>query len=130
MRSCSCIGRPPRVESESMAEPGGNNPGARACAHPSLSANTGMPPTSTECLHAGLEPARSRLLARDEAILTTQVAVTEIPAPTGNEAQRGRWIAQRFARLGLSEVHSDDAGNVIGWRGVRGERAPVVVCAH
>ena len=89
-----------------------------------------MPSTSTERLHAGLEPARSRLLARDEAILNTQVAVTEIPAPTGDEAQRGRWIAQRFARMGLSEVHSDDAGNVIGWRGVRGARAPVVVCAH
>ena len=56
--------------------------------------------------------------------------MTEIPAPTGDETVRGRWIAQRFSALGLEGVHSDDAGNVIGWRGAPGSEAPVIVCAH
>ena len=89
-----------------------------------------MPSPSTTRIHEELEPARARLLARDDVILSAQVAVTEIPAPTGDEGRRGRWIAQRFARLGLRDVHCDAAGNVIGWRGGESSVAPVVVCAH
>ncbi len=89
-----------------------------------------MPSPSTAHVHAGLAPARDRLRARDDAILRTQVAVTEIPAPTGEEAERGQWIADRFMALGLARVHADEAGNVIGWRGAPTAGAPVVVCAH
>jgi acetylornithine deacetylase/succinyl-diaminopimelate desuccinylase-like protein len=89
-----------------------------------------MPSPSTATIHAALEPARARLLARDDAILCTQVAVTEIPAPTGDEGQRGEWIARRFTSLGLSGVRADAAGNIIGWRGTDRSLAPVVVCAH
>src|SRR5687768_4529695 len=89
-----------------------------------------MPSPSTARVHAMLEPARARLLARDPAILRAQVAVTEIPAPTGDEARRGRWIAERFERLGLGDVHADAAGNVIGWRRGESDDAPVIVCAH
>ena len=89
-----------------------------------------MPSPPTARVHAGLAPSRDRLRARDDAILRTQVAVTEIPAPTGEEAARASWIADRFTSLGLDRVHSDDAGNVIGWRGAPGSGAPVVVCAH
>jgi acetylornithine deacetylase/succinyl-diaminopimelate desuccinylase-like protein len=89
-----------------------------------------MPSVPAASIHASLEPSRARLLAYDDAIISAQVAVTEIPAPTGEEGQRGRWIAQRFVQLGLSDVHSDAAGNVIGWRAGARPTAPVTVCAH
>jgi acetylornithine deacetylase/succinyl-diaminopimelate desuccinylase-like protein len=79
-----------------------------------------------ESLHA----ARRRLRARDAEILRTQIAVSEIPAPTGGEGARASWVAGRLAALGLSDVRTDGAGNVIARRGGADEGAPVVVCAH
>jgi acetylornithine deacetylase/succinyl-diaminopimelate desuccinylase-like protein len=89
-----------------------------------------MAPTLTANIHETLGPARARLSARDDAILRTQVAVSEIAAPTGDEGRRGNWVAHRFKKLGLQGVHADAAGNVIGWRGTESSLAPVVVCAH
>ncbi|HVE79186.1 MAG TPA: M20/M25/M40 family metallo-hydrolase [Gemmatimonadaceae bacterium] len=77
-----------------------------------------------------LATARARLRARDPAIVRAQVQISEIAAPTGAEAARGRWIAERFAALGLTRVHTDAAGNVIGRRPGAVEEPPVVVCAH
>ena len=89
-----------------------------------------MAATSTTRIHSALAPARARLRERDAAILRSQVDVTQIAAPTGAEGQRGAWIARRFSALGLRDVHRDDAGNIIAWRGKAGDAAPVVVCAH
>ena len=89
-----------------------------------------MRPTAAERVHAALAPSRARLRARDPEIVRTQVAVSEIAAPTGEESHRGDWIAERFRRLGLRDVHRDAAGNVVGWRGAERDDAPVVVCAH
>ena len=89
-----------------------------------------MPSSVAERVHAVLAPSRARLRARDAEIVRTQVAVSEIAAPTGDESLRGEWIERRFAALGLRDVHRDAAGNVVGWRGPRSEIPPVVVCAH
>lgn len=89
-----------------------------------------MPVSPTARVHAALEPSRARLRARDAAILRTQVVVSEIAAPTGEEGQRGAWVASRLASLGLSGVHRDEAGNIIGWRGSASDLPPVIVCAH
>jgi acetylornithine deacetylase/succinyl-diaminopimelate desuccinylase-like protein len=80
--------------------------------------------------HVLLSDARRRMTARDAAIVRVQVAVSEIAAPTGEEQRRAAWIARRFTALGLSDIRSDAAGNVIGRR--RGVRAlpAVAVCAH
>jgi acetylornithine deacetylase/succinyl-diaminopimelate desuccinylase-like protein len=77
-----------------------------------------------------LASARARLQARDPAIVRAQVQISEIAAPTGAEEARGRWIADRFTALGLTRVHTDAAGNVIGRRPGATDEAPVVVCAH
>lgn len=74
--------------------------------------------------------ARRELLARDREIVEAQIAVSEIAAPTGDEHERGAWMAERFRRLGLENVRTDDAGNVIGRRPGRVDDAPVVICAH
>ena len=86
--------------------------------------------TNTAETHALLSEAHRRMAARDAAIVRAQVAVSEIAAPTGEEQRRAAWIARRFTALGLADVRSDAAGNVIGRR--RGARSgpAVAVCAH
>jgi acetylornithine deacetylase/succinyl-diaminopimelate desuccinylase-like protein len=78
-----------------------------------------------------LAPARARLAAQDERLLATQVALCEIPSPTGSESERGLSVAARFRHLGLTDVRVDDVGNVLGVRGGDdATAAPVVICAH
>jgi len=84
----------------------------------------------TVSTHRSLTPAHARLAARDEAIIRTQITVAQIAAPTGEEQERGGWIARRFRDCGLSEIHTDEAGNVIGRRDGAAELPPVVICAH
>jgi tripeptide aminopeptidase len=81
-------------------------------------------------VHAALADARARLAASDGAIIRSQIAVSEIAAPTGAEGERAAWVAQQFAALGLHDVRTDRAGNVIGRRPGMRDRAAVVVCAH
>jgi len=85
---------------------------------------------STADLFARLAPARARLAAADEHVLHTQIALSEIPAPTGAEHARGECVAARFRALGLEDVRTDDVGNVIGARRGTSGGAPVLVCAH
>jgi acetylornithine deacetylase/succinyl-diaminopimelate desuccinylase-like protein len=81
-------------------------------------------------IYDALAGARQRLAARDAAVLRTQIAVSEIAAPTGDERQRGAWVAHRFAELGLEDIRTDVAGNVIGRRPGRNPDRSVAVCAH
>jgi len=81
-------------------------------------------------VHAALSGARARLAARDESVLRCQTAVSEIPAPTGDESRRAMWIASRFTALGLADVRTDRAGNVIGRRAGASATQAVAVCAH
>jgi acetylornithine deacetylase/succinyl-diaminopimelate desuccinylase-like protein len=80
--------------------------------------------------HRALSPAHSRIAARDSATLRTQVAVSQIAAPTGDERERGEWVAQRLRSLGLADAHIDRAGNVVATRPGVEDLAPVLVCAH
>ena len=81
-------------------------------------------------MSAPLAHARSALRARDTEIVASQVAISEIEAPTGNERRRGAWIAERFRAIGLRDVRVDAADNVIGRRDGAADVAPVVICAH
>lgn len=58
------------------------------------------------------------------------IRICEIPAPPFKEQERGRYFAARFNELGLSDVHTDSEGNVIGF--YRGERDQpmIVLSAH
>ena len=75
-------------------------------------------------------PAHARLAAHDDAIVRSQITVAQIAAPTGEEHERGGWVARRFRDCGLSDIHTDAAGNVIGRRDGSSELPPVVICAH
>ena len=87
------------------------------------------PPSATARTHARLGEARALLASIDDAVVRSQVAISEIAAPTGMEEQRARHVAGQLAARGL-RVERDDIGNVIAHRAGTRDSAPVVVCAH
>ena len=81
-------------------------------------------------IFARLATARALLAADDERLVRTQIALSEIPSPTGNEQARAASVAERFRALELRDVRIDDVGNVLGVRDGDTTEAPVVICAH
>ncbi|RME59743.1 MAG: M20/M25/M40 family metallo-hydrolase [Caldilineae bacterium] len=63
-------------------------------------------------------------------ILDLCIAVQQIPAPTGEEETRARWVEERFRALGLADVSRDAVHNV--YARVPGQQAApaLVVSAH
>lgn len=80
--------------------------------------------------HRRLAPSHARLALADASVVEHQIAVAQIAAPTGDEADRGAWVAEQFAAMGLSAIDTDRMGNVIGRRPGARSGAPIVVCAH
>ena len=89
-----------------------------------------MPDSRTVRTHRALAGAYARIAARDSATLRTQVAVSQIPAPTGDEGERAGWFAAHLRTLGLSDACIDAAGNVVATRPGVDRAAPILVCAH
>src|SRR5438067_993622 len=77
-----------------------------------------------------LVSSHARLAIGDASVIENQVAIAQIAAPTGDEAERGAWVARRSASLGPVGLDTDAAGNVVGRRPGRRSLPPVVVCAH
>jgi acetylornithine deacetylase/succinyl-diaminopimelate desuccinylase-like protein len=50
------------------------------------------------------------------AIAEQQMELTSVPAPPFGEAQRSAWLKDRFQKIGLREVYTDELGNVFGIR--------------
>ncbi|MFQ6036987.1 MAG: M20 family metallopeptidase [Candidatus Aminicenantales bacterium] len=68
--------------------------------------------------------------AHREDIIKEWIHLTEIPAPSGSEAERAQYIEAAFNGAGLEGVHHDPHGNVIGiWRGSEPERR-ILITAH
>ena len=61
-------------------------------------------------------------LAMDE-----QVELCEIPSPTFHEEKRAAEMVKRFKAYGLTDVHIDEIGNVIGIRKGTQEGSPILV---
>ncbi len=59
-----------------------------------------------------------------------QVDLCEIPAPTFEEATRASEIAQRMKQYGLTDVHIDEIGNVIGRRPGKKNGPVLAIGAH
>ena len=59
-----------------------------------------------------------------------QIRITEIPAPTFKEAKRAEYFRRRFTELGLQNVRIDKAGNAIGERPGKSNKATLVLAAH
>ncbi len=53
-----------------------------------------------------------------EAIIEEWIYLTEIPAPSGHEEKRAKYIEAQFKAAGLDEAYIDEFGNAVGiWRG-------------
>lgn len=80
-------------------------------------------------VHASLTPARRELDEGDEATIGLQVALAEIPSPTGGEGRRAEAVIAAFRARGFSPV-VDEVGNVTALLEGATDAPPVVICAH
>ncbi|HEX8291574.1 MAG TPA: M20/M25/M40 family metallo-hydrolase, partial [Pyrinomonadaceae bacterium] len=65
-----------------------------------------------------------------EAILKEWIAITEINAPSGKEAERAAFIERLLRGYGSLDVRRDSAGNVVATRRGTGGGPTVVIDAH
>src|SRR5688572_21649735 len=65
-----------------------------------------------------------------EAILREWIAITEINAPSGKEAERAAYVEKLLRGYGSLEVRRDAAGNIVATRKGSGGGPSVVVDAH
>ncbi|MBN1910554.1 MAG: hypothetical protein JW818_12490 [Pirellulales bacterium] len=80
-------------------------------------------PESISDLPEALRPLRERLLAN-------LVMIAQIPAPTGGEAERVRFLLDRFTEARLDDAAADEAGNAVGrLRGKSGHRT-ILLTSH
>jgi acetylornithine deacetylase/succinyl-diaminopimelate desuccinylase-like protein len=77
----------------------------------------------------GVAKSMAHLETNASRYLKKQIEICEIPAPTFEEEARGKFMAAEFRRVGLTEVVTDNVGNVLGWRRGEGD-GTLVVCAH
>ena len=78
---------------------------------------------------ADVAAARAWIEGHDAETLALQRTVTAIPAPSFAEEARGRFVAERMRAIGLADVRTDSAGNVLGRYG-EGAGPGVVIAAH
>jgi len=67
---------------------------------------------------AGQRPVHAAfawLHGNPKSIMDWQAELVAIPAPPFGEAARSAWMASRFSETGLSRVHTDEIGNVLGF---------------
>jgi tripeptide aminopeptidase len=80
---------------------------------------------------ADIAALHSNLVAYVPQAIEEAVRVQQIPAPTFAESERAAYVQQRFAELGLSDVHTDSVFNVFGrLRGTDPNAPAVLVAAH
>jgi len=65
-----------------------------------------------------------------ENIIKEWIYLTEIPAPSGYEEKRAKYLKEQFITVGLEDVHIDESGNVIGiWKGKK-RGTKIIFSAH
>lgn len=77
-----------------------------------------------------IHPHRENLHSVRELLLANAVMVGEIPAPTGGEEERIRFLSNRFIEEGLQHISIDEAGNGMGMLPGRKGARNILVCAH
>jgi acetylornithine deacetylase/succinyl-diaminopimelate desuccinylase-like protein len=93
------------------------------------------------CLLAAAEPATlltdptvkaafAAIEKNEPEMIAEQIRVCEIASPPFHEQQRGLELKRLFEQLHLSDVHIDEAGNVMGTRAGASARPNVVLAAH
>jgi len=63
-------------------------------------------------------------------IIKEWIHLTEIPAPSGHEEQRAKYLKKEFKGAGLDDVYIDPSGNVVGiWKG-KAKGKKIIISAH
>ena len=71
-----------------------------------------------------------QLVPLREELVANLVMIAQIPAPTSNEAQRVRFMLDRFVESDMQEVSADEVGNAVGLlNGTRGHRT-IMLASH
>ncbi|PXA04279.1 peptidase [Coraliomargarita sinensis] len=86
--------------------------------------------TDLQSILDSIHPHRKELHSIRELLLANAMMIGEIPAPTGEEADRITFLANRYTEDGLQNISIDEAGNGMAvLPGKRGENN-ILVCAH
>lgn len=80
--------------------------------------------------HDAVERACEHVRREDARTLDEQMELTRIPAPPFGEEERGRRMARAFDEAGLSDVLTDEAGNVLATYEGAGAGRPLILAAH
>lgn len=74
--------------------------------------------------------ASAAIAANYDTIVKDLITLTETPAPPYGEEVRGKLYAQMLTQAGLTDVQTDEIGNVFGYRKGTGDGPLVVIAAH
>lgn len=75
--------------------------------------NTAFPRVTTLAAQRPVHAAFQWIHNHPKIFFDWQLECVAIPAPPFGEERRSRWFAERFRELGLSDVHTDELGNVV-----------------
>ena len=66
----------------------------------------------------------------DERTLQEHLEMCQIPAPSYEEGEKAEYVRKKMVETGLSDVHIDEVGNVLGtWKGT-GDGPRIMVAGH
>ena len=78
----------------------------------------------------GVQEALKFLCEDDERTLKEHLEMCQIPAPSYEEGEKAEYVRKKMVDAGLSDVHIDEVGNVLGtWKGA-GNGPRIMVAGH
>jgi tripeptide aminopeptidase len=96
-----------------------------------LASGVAIAQTPAELMNDAAVRAAFEAARRNEpSVVEQQVKICQIPAPPFKEEVRGKELQRLFESLGLHDVRTDTAGNVIGVRPGKAARPNLVFAAH
>jgi tripeptide aminopeptidase len=104
--------------------------GVAACLGAGLSAQDPAEVGKRLLQDASVKAALDAVVRNEPQTIEDQIALCEIPAPPFKEAVRAESFRKRLLALGLRNVRTDKAGNVLGDRPGLAPRPHLVVAAH
>ena len=77
-----------------------------------------------------VQTALNRIVQREEQIIAEWIRTTEIPAPSGHEGERLKYVRAQLEKLKFQSIRVDGAGNLTAVRKGTGGGGAVVFSAH
>ena len=78
----------------------------------------------------GVQEALQFLREDDERTLREHLEMCQIPAPSYEEGEKAEYVRAKMVEAGLSDVHIDEVGNVLGtWKGT-GDGPQIMIAGH